>query len=248
MPSQRMRKRRLARRVPHAKEPRRNGIHLARIELEEFAVPVDQHHGLQRLLGQRIVPHGVVRKVVEHLECQEEARLWHERVPCEYAAVHDLHPVGVARVQGRGRQVRGLRAGQLGADLDDAETRARVDGRISRAYVIEDVEHQRAVARAQLVDEQVVVRVVRQQVVLHQVARDGLAVVRTEELGWRVPELPRRIGMLGVQSILECGVARAEGGVEVGLAAQAIKVEGLARAEDDSLLRKVAVVGIVKAV
>lgn len=82
-------------------------------------------------------------------------------------------------------------------------------------------------------------------VILDEVARDGLAVVRAEELGGCVPELSRIVGGDVVQLVFELGIALAKEGVELGFVAHVVEVKGLARVEDDGLLREVAIIGVV---
>ena len=92
------------------------------------------------------------------------------------------------------------------------------------------------------------VRVGGELVVGYQVARDGLAVVRAEELGGCVPELSRVRGADLVELVLELDVALGKQVLELGLVAERGEVEGLAGREDGDLLGEVAVVGVVEAV
>lgn len=85
-------------------------------------------------------------------------------------------------------------------------------------------------------------------VILAQIARNGLAVVGSEQLGGSVPELARVRGLLGVELVFEFAEARREERVEFELVADVGEVEGGARSEDDDLFRKVAIVRVVKAV
>lgn len=113
------------------------------------------------------------------------------------------------------------------------------------ADVVENVEHESSVPRAQFVDDEVVVGVVGELVVCDKVAGDGFAVVGAEELGWGVPELTSIVWMLGVERILEVGVALAQEGVKMGFIGHGVEVEGLAGGEDDDLLGEIAVIGVV---
>lgn len=92
------------------------------------------------------------------------------------------------------------------------------------------------------------VRVLRQLVICYKTSRNGLAVVGTEELGRRVPQLPALVVILFVQLILELCVSLAQDAVELGLVFERAEDEGVAGMEDDDLLGEVTVVGIVQAV
>lgn len=113
------------------------------------------------------------------------------------------------------------------------------------ADVVEDVEHKGSVARAQFVDDEVLVGEVGELVVCDEVAGDGFPIVGAEELGWSVPQLPSVVGMLGVESVFEIGVALAQEGVEMGFVGHGVEVEGLTGREYDDLLREVAIIWIV---
>lgn len=139
-----------------------------------------------------------------------------------------------------------LQGGKRRGDLDDVVLGASIDLRVNLADVVEDVEHEGAAAGAHLVDEQVVVRVRGQAVVGDEVARNGLAVVRAEELRGRVPQLARRVlAFAVVELVLEFGVPLAQDALELDLVSHRGEVEGLAGAEDDGLLGEIAVVGVV---
>ena len=111
--------------------------------------------------------------------------------------------------------------------------------------MVEDVEHQRAVAGAHFVDGEVMVGEVREFVVLDQIACNGFAVVWAKQLGRGVPELPRVVGGVFIKVVFELGVTLAEEGVKFGFVAHGVEVKGLAWVEDDSLLGEVAIVGVV---
>ncbi len=113
------------------------------------------------------------------------------------------------------------------------------------ADVVEDVEHEGSVPRAQFVDDKVLVGVVGELVFGDEVAGDGFPVVGAEELGWSVPELPSVVWTLGVESVFEVGVALAQEGVEMGFVGHGVEVEGLTGGEDDDLLGEVAVIWVV---
>lgn len=234
--------------VAHAQEARGDGVEDGLVELVEVAELVDQHGALQRLLGGEVVAHDVVREVVEDLHGEEEARRRHALVPVEDGLVDDLDLGRVAPGRGVGHHLRVLQRGERGRDLDDLVFRPVVDGRLHVPDVVQYVQHQRAPAGAHLVDDQVVVRVrhvVGGDVVGHQVPRDGLAVVRAEQLGGRVPELPGVVVLLRVEGVFELGVPLSHFGVECRFVADRVEAEGFARAEDDDLLGEVAVVGVV---
>lgn len=235
-------------RIPHPEVTRGHRIQHGAVELKEVVGFADQHDGLHGRLSRQVVADGVVGKVVEDLERQEEAWGRDRLRPVEDGLVDDFHLVEVAAAGGRPHQRRVLDFGQRVADLDDLVLRARVHVRVHVADVVEDVEHERAAAGAHFVDDQVVVRVRRQFVVGHKVAGNGLAVVRAEELRRRVPELSRVRGSDLVELVLEIDIPLGKDVLELGLVAKVRKVEGLAGCEDGDLLGEVAVVGIVEAV
>jgi hypothetical protein len=63
-----------------------------------------------------------------------------------------------------------------------------------------------------------------------------------------MPELAKLVWFLVVKRIFEVRVAVPQLLEEVMLRAHGIEVEGIARGEDDDLLREVAIVGVVKTV
>ena len=144
-----------------AEEAVRNRVDARRVELVELVLVVDQHEALVRALGDGVVAHGVVGEVVDDLEREEPARLGHVSVPVEDGALDDLDARRVAAARDGRHQLRLLLRRESRGDLDDLVARARVHVRVGGADVVEDVEHQCAVARARLVDDQIVVRVVR---------------------------------------------------------------------------------------
>lgn len=75
------------------------------------------------------------------------------------------------------------------------------------ADIVEDVEHESAVSSTKLVYNQIMIWMVRELVVCDQVPSESFAVERTEKFGRRVPELSALIGILGIQLVLEIGVA-----------------------------------------
>ena len=223
----------------------RDRVQGRRVELVELAVVVDQDPGLLRLGCDGVVPDAIVGEVVEDFQRQEPARFQHRRVPVEDAAVDDLHVLCVAAAGGCLGELLGLQRGEVGADFDDFELRVFVHFWIQIADVVQDVQHQRAVARADFVDDQVVVGVVRQLVVYYQVARDGFAVVGSEEFGGRVPELASWVALDGVQLVLERCIALGKQALELGIVLHAVEIERLARVEDGSFFGKVAIAGVV---
>ena len=234
--------------VAEAQEAVCHRVDVLEEELEELAVAVDQDGRLQRLRGQRVVADAVVPEVVDHFQCQKPARLGDQRVPVEDGTVDDLDVLRMAARLGGPAELAGLQVGQSRGDFDDFELRVAVDFRVHVADVVEDVQHQRAVSSAHLVDDQVVVGMVRELVVLHEISGYGFAVVGAKELRRCVPQLPRIVRPGRVEGVFELGVALAQEGVELGLVAHRVKVEGLARVEDDSLLGEVAIVGVIEAV
>ena len=85
----------------------------------------------------------------------------------------------------------------------------------------------------------------REFVVRDKVAGNSFAIVGAKEFGGRVPKLTGIAIGLGVELVFEVGVALAQLPVEFGIVAHGVEVEGLAGAEDDHLLGKIAVVGVV---
>lgn len=209
---------------------------------------VDKHNALVGLFGKGVITNHVVRKVIDHLKGQEEARRRDVGVPAEDGAVDDADLILVRARGRRGVDVARLQRRQRGRDLDDAELRARVHLRVRVPDVVEDVEHERAVAGAHLVDDQIVVRVQREPVVRHEISRDGLAVVGPEQLRRGVPQLPRRIGRFGLERVLEGDVPPRQLSVEVGFVLHARELERLSGREDHGLAAEVAVLRIVEAV
>lgn len=177
----------------YAQEASGDGVELAGVELVEFALRINEHAALERDLGERIEAQAVVGEVVEDLESEEKARTRDVAVPVEDGLVDDFHlaPVAVG-VQGAG-EVMVLELGQGVGDFDDLEFGAGVDLRVGIADVVEDVEHEGAVAGSHLVDEEVMVGVERQLVVCDQVTRNGFTVVRPEEFCGCMPKLSRVI-------------------------------------------------------
>lgn len=213
------------------------------VELEKVAVGIDHDVALQRALVAVVADH-VVWEIVDDLEREEEAWVGDVGLPFEDALVDDVDLVGVRAVCG----VRALRVCEPVADLDDPVFGPRVDVGVGGADVVEDVAHHGPVAGAELVDDQVVVGEEREFVVGDEVATDGFAVVRLEELGGGVPELAGVGGVNGVEGVLEGGVARAEEGLEGGFVGEGGEGEGRRRGEDDGRFGEVAIVGVVEGV
>ena len=245
---QRVRKGRVASCLAKTDVPARGGIDDGDVIHVEVPLGIDQDGALIRLLRERVVPDQIMRKVVDDLEGEEEARRRHVRVPVEDGPVDDGDPVAVDPRRRRLVQVAMLQRHQGRRDLDDAELRARVHLRVHLADVVEDVQHQRAVAGAHLVDDEIVVRVQRELVVRDQIPRDGLAVERTEQLRRCVPQLPGRVPRLGIQRIFKGGVPLRQLLMELGLVLHLVELERFSGGEDDDLLAEVAIVGIVQAI
>lgn len=85
-------------------------------------------------------------------------------------------------------------------------------------------------------------------VVLAKIARNGLAIVGSKQLGGSVPELARVRGLLGIELVFKFAEARREERVEFELVADLGEVERSARSENDDLFRKVAIVWVIKTV
>ena len=149
-----------ARCVANPQEARCNGIESRCVEIVEVAIVVDEDGSLKGLFGEWIVADAVVGEVVEDLECEEVARGRIVSGPIEDGAVDDLHTVNVAARGGRAAELRGLQRGEGGGDFDDFELGSFVHVRVEVPDVVEDVQHQCAVAGAHLVDYEVVVGVV----------------------------------------------------------------------------------------
>ena len=136
-------------------------VELARIELVKVALGIDEDAALQRGLGDRVEAQAVVREVVEDLEGQDEAWGCDVAGPVEDGLVDDFDfgpvPVGVERAG----EVLVLEVREGVGDLDDLEFRAGVDFRVGVADVVEDVEHEGAVAGSHLVYKEVVVWIQR---------------------------------------------------------------------------------------
>ena len=113
------------------------------------------------------------------------------------------------------------------------------------ADVIENVEHQRSVAGAHFVNDEIMVGVVGELVVCDKVTGYGFAIVRAEELGRSMPELAGVIKLFGVEGVFKGSIALAEERVEMGFVGYGIEVEGLAGGEDDDLFGEVAVIRVV---
>ena len=177
------------------------------VEFEEVALAVDEDGALQRGLGEGIVPDAVVREVVEDFEGEEVAGGGHVGLPGEDGAVDDFDVRGVAARGGVTVELAGLQRGERGGDFDDFELGARVDVRVVVADVVQDVEHEGAVAGAEFVDYEVVEGMVGEFVVGDEIAGNCLAVVGAKELGGGVPKLACLVVGFGVQVVLKGGVS-----------------------------------------
>lgn len=185
------------------------------VEFVKVAVAVDEHVALKRLLRRNVISDAIVGEVVKDLHGEEEARRGDILVPFEDGLVDDLDLVCVAARFGSGEEMAVLECRKGGGDFDDVEFGAGVDLRVSRADVVEDVEHECAAAGAHFEDEQVVVRIRGEAVVGDEIAGNGLAVERPEELCGGVPELScRAFALFLVEQVFEFGVPPAEVGLE----------------------------------
>lgn len=108
---------------------------------------------------------------------------------------------------GRGCELGSLAGSECGGDLDDFELSALVDVRVAFSDVVEDVEHEGSVTRAKLVDDEVVERVMSEQVICNQIAGYCFAVVGTKELRRGVPQLPGVVEGVLVQCVFKLGVS-----------------------------------------
>lgn len=164
---------------------------------------------MQGGLGERVVADAVVREIVEDFEGEEVAGRGDVGLPGEDGAVDDLDVGSVAARGGVALELAGLQGGERGGDFDNFELGARVDVRVVVPDVVQDVEHEGAVAGAEFVDYEVVEGMVGEFVVGDEIAGNCLAVVGAKELGRGVPKLARLVIRSGVQVILKGGVSLA---------------------------------------
>ena len=231
-----------------AEEARGDRVNISGIEFIKVACGVDEDVALEGLLGERIIADGVMGEIVEDLQGQEVAGRRDVGFPGEDGAVDDFDVVEVAASGGSAGKLGGLQRGEGGGDFDYFEFGTWVNVWVQVADVVEDVEHEGAVAGAEFVDDEVVVGVVGELVICDEVASDGFTVVRAEELGRGVPELAGLVGGFSVEDIFEGSVAVAEEGAEFGFVAYAIEVEGVAWAEDDDLFGEISIIGVVETI
>ena len=85
-------------------------------------------------------------------------------------------------------------------------------------------------------------------IVRYKVAGNCFAVVRAEKFGGSVPQLPRVIGLDGVELVFEVRVALTQDAVEFGFVVDIVEIKGFTRGKDYDLLREVTVVWVVEAV
>ena len=116
--------------------------------------------------------HSIWKRTYDNLHGEEVAWRWLQRIPAEYAFVRHSN-AGV-----RCAQFLPLEGGEVGADLDNVVARAFVHVGIVVLQVVEDVLRQRAVPRANLIDDEVLVREVLQEVLGDQALSNGPAVPR----------------------------------------------------------------------
>ena len=141
-----------ARGVTHTKEARGDGVDGVTVEFVEVAFVVDEHGALKRFFGERVVADAVVGEVIENFEREEEAWGWGVGIPREYGAVDDLDMFGVASGGCGLLQTLLLKGGEGGGNFNDFEFCAGIDFRVGITDVIEDVEHQCAIAGPHFVD------------------------------------------------------------------------------------------------
>ena len=96
---------------------------------------------------------------------------------------------------------------ERGGDFYDFKARSQVDFGVKGTDVVEDVEHESTIASTKLVYGKVVERVIAQLVIGHEVAGNGFAVVRPEELSGRMPQLTGFVRVVSVELVLEVSVA-----------------------------------------
>ena len=85
-------------------------------------------------------------------------------------------------------------------------------------------------------------------VVLDEIARNGFAIVRREQLSGRMPQLPQVVRFLEVEGIFESRVAVAKLLEEGMFGGESIEIERVARRKDDDLVGEIAIIGIVEAI
>ena len=116
--------------------------------------------------------HSIWKRTYDDLHGKEVAWRWLQCIPAEYAFVRHSN-AGVRRTQ-----FLPLEGGEVGADLDNVVARAFIHVGIVVLQVVEDVLRQRAVPRANLIDDEVLVREELEQVLGNEALRYGAAVVR----------------------------------------------------------------------
>ena len=248
VPTERVVERSGAGRVAEPEEAGRDGVDVLGVEFEKVAVVVDEDGALQGLLGGGIVADAVVGEIVEDLEREDVAGCVDVDVPGEDGPVDDFHVLGVTSGRGRPGELGRLQRCERGGYLDDFELGSGVHVRVDVTDVVQHVQHQRSVSRTQLIDYEVLRRVVRQLVIRDQVSGNSFAVVGPKELSRGMPQLSGVIRHFKIKLVFKGSISLAQLGVEFRLVGHAIEIEGLAGVEDDSLLGKVAIIWIVKAI
>lgn len=218
------------------------------IELVEIASVIDEDCTLEGFFGERVIADTVVGEVVEDFQGQEVAGCRDVGVPGEYGAVDYLHVICVSARRGGLCELRGLEGGEGRGNFDDFEFGPGVDVWLAIANVIQHVEHQSAVPSTQLVDNEIMYRVIRKSVICDQVPRDSFPVVWTEQLGRSMPQLPTLIWDFRIQCVLEIRVPLPQLLVELWLIGHAIEIERLTGTEDDYLFREVSIMRIVQTI
>lgn len=193
--------------VPCPKVAVSDRVNVFAVELVEVAKLIDENHTLVRFFGEVVVADSVVSKVIEDFECEEVAGCADVDIPIEYRLVDDFDmPCMAPRGRG-GCQLGSLPGSEGGGDFDDFELGAFVDVGVAFPDVVEDVQHERSVTRAKLIDDKVVERVMGELVICDEIAGYCFAVVGTEELCWGMPQLPGVVEGFLVQRVFKLGIS-----------------------------------------
>lgn len=234
--------------ITELEEARRDWVNIFGVEFVELALFIDEDVALQGLFRERVVPDDVVGKVVDDFQREEIAWRREIGVPGEDGAVDDLDVGGMASRGGRTVELRGLARGERGGDFDHFILGPVVDVGVRITDIVKDIEHQGAIARANLVDDQILIWGLGDLVAFHEVAGDCFAIVWTEEFGRGIPQLTSVVGRLRVESVLKIGISLTEKVLKVIFIGHACEIKGFVRCKDDGLFGEVAIVGIVETV
>ena len=234
--------------VPELEEAGRHRVNLPGVEFEKVSLIVDEDGALQWLFGGGIVADTVMGEIVKDLEREDVAGCTDVDVPREYRLVDDFHMLGVTSGRGRPGELCRLQRCERSGYLDDFELRSVIHVRINVADVVQHVQHQRSVSRAQLIYYEVLRRVVRELVVGDKVSRNSFAIIWPKELSRGMPQLSSVIGHFKIKLVFKGGVAMAQLAVKFRLVGHAIEIEGLAGVEDDGMFGKVPIIRIIETV